>query len=152
MRPEAHRPRTHGTSSRARATAAPHVLLFLAAVLAAPSILAAQTHAARDISCGETVVDSSTTEAVRPRRTAGPAPVYPAALRQEGTGGVVRLQYVVDCAGRVDSTSIQVITSPDERFSRAAMFAIQHTRFMPATLEGRPVVYLMEQNIRFAVR
>src|SRR5690606_32347907 len=112
----------------------------------------AQAPAARDTSCGARVADSATTEAVRPRRTAGPAPVYPAALRREGTGGVVRLQYVVDCAGRVDSTSVRVLTSPDERLSDAAVFAIRHTRFTPATLEGRPVVYRMEHNIRFAVR
>ncbi|HPF61437.1 MAG TPA: energy transducer TonB [Gemmatimonadales bacterium] len=148
MKPDAHR----GSGSPARATAAPHLFLLVAAVLAAPSMVAAQAPAARDTSCGARVADSATTEAVRPRRTSGPAPVYPAALRRAGTGGVVRVQYVVDCAGRVDSASVRVVASPDERFSDAAVFAIRHTRFRPATREGRPVVYRMEQNIRFAVR
>ncbi|MEZ4379321.1 MAG: energy transducer TonB [Gemmatimonadales bacterium] len=148
MKPDAHR----GSGSPARATAAPHLFLLVAAVVAAPSMVAAQAPAARDISCGETVVDSSTTGTVRPTRVYGPAPVYPADLRDAGKSGVVRLQFVVDCAGRVDSTSVRVITSPDERFSDAAVFAIRHTRFRPATLEGRPVVYRMEQNIRFEVR
>lgn len=79
----------------------------------------------------------------------GPRPSYPAALRQAGIEGTVRLRFVVTARGTVDSTTVVVVRTTHEDFDSAAVGAILAWRFRPARLRGTAVPQLVEQVVRF---
>lgn len=80
------------------------------------------------------------------------APEYPQELAALGTQGVVRAFYVVDTAGAVDTSSIQVVYSDDPHFTASVVTALARMRFRPATKAGRPVRQQVEQQFRFRIR
>lgn len=77
------------------------------------------------------------------------APVYPPELSARGVEGAVEATYVVDAAGRVDTTSIQVMRSDDPRFTQSVRTALGEARFRPATRGGKAVRQLVAQRFRF---
>ena len=79
------------------------------------------------------------------------APAYPPDLLAMGTEGSVRFQYVVDTTGWVDTTTIEVLTSDDVRFTESVRAALGVMRFRPARREGRPVRQLVEQQFHFRI-
>ncbi|MGD9522270.1 MAG: energy transducer TonB [Gemmatimonadales bacterium] len=85
------------------------------------------------------------------QRTGGPAPEYPDAMRMVGIDGTVRLRFVVGTNGRVESGSIQVVSSTNKAFEPAAIKAIRESTFKPAKMRGQAVRQLVEQNIRFSL-
>ena len=79
------------------------------------------------------------------------APVYPEELRAKGVEGLVQTTYVVDTAGRVDTTTIRVTQSNDPRFTESVRTALGETRFRPARRAGKTVRQLVEQRFRFKI-
>ena len=79
------------------------------------------------------------------------APAYPPDLLAMGTEGSVRTMYVVDTTGRVDTATIEVLSSDDERFTASVRDALGLMRFRPARREGRPVRQLVEQKFHFRI-
>ncbi len=77
------------------------------------------------------------------------APVYPPDLAASGTEGRVHAMYVVDTAGRVDTTTIRVMRSDDPRFTASIRTALGGMLFRPAKRAGKPVRQLVEQKFRF---
>lgn len=73
---------------------------------------------------------------------------YPKAL-QDLSGRVV-LQFVVSETGRVDSSSIRVISTTDAHFVDAAKFTALSMTFDPARSKGAAVQMLVQQAISFA--
>ncbi len=80
------------------------------------------------------------------------APAYPTDLLAMGTEGSVRTQYVVDTTGRVDTSTIDVLTSDDTRFTESVRAALGMMQFRPAKRAGRPVRQLVEQQFHFRIR
>jgi protein TonB len=80
------------------------------------------------------------------------APEYPEELAALGTQGVVRVFYVVDTTGTVDTTSIQVVYSDDPHFTTSVVTALARMRFRPATRGGKAVRQLVEQQFTFRIR
>lgn len=80
-----------------------------------------------------------------------PAPVYPSDLAEAGVGGLVRATYVVDTAGRVDTTTIRIISSDHPGFTASVQTALGEMRFRPAKRHGKPVRQLIEQQFRFQI-
>jgi TonB family protein len=80
------------------------------------------------------------------------APAYPPDLLAMGTEGSVRAQYVVDTTGRVDTATIEVVSSDDDRFTESVRAALGMMRFRPARREGRPVRQLVEQKFHFRIQ
>jgi TonB family protein len=70
-------------------------------------------------------------------------------LRRRGVTGEVRLQFVIGCDGRVDSTTVMISSTTDSLFTGSAIAAIVGTEFSPAMLNGRAVAYREELAIRF---
>lgn len=99
--------------------------------------------------CPASVTDSTTASVVHPKYTSGPKPRYPMALWRDGVVGDVRVQFVVGCDGRVDSTTVAVLSATDSLFAKAAVTAMVASAFSPAMLDGRAVRYRREQVIRF---
>ena len=77
------------------------------------------------------------------------APVYPPELSARGVEGAVEATYVVDAAGRVDTTTIQVMRSDHPRFTESVRRALAEARFRPATRGGKAVRQLVQQRFRF---
>jgi TonB family protein len=79
------------------------------------------------------------------------APIYPRDLMAIGAEGLVDAIYVVDTAGRVDTTTIRVVHSDDPRFTESVRTALGQTRFRPALRAGKTVRQLVEQKFRFKI-
>ena len=77
------------------------------------------------------------------------APVYPPELIAKGIQGMVQAIYVVDTAGWVDTTSIEVVTSDDPGFTQSVRQALDRMRFRPAIRAGHPVRQRVQQKFRF---
>ena len=79
------------------------------------------------------------------------APVYPTDLAEAGVEGAVRATYVVDITGRVDTTTIRIMSSDHRLFTTSVQAALGEMRFRPAKRRGQPVRQLVEQRFRFQV-
>lgn len=79
------------------------------------------------------------------------APAYPSALAEAGVEGAVRASYVVDATGRVDTTTIRILSSDEPRFTASVQTALAEMRFRPAKRRGKPVRQLVEQRFRFQI-
>lgn len=79
------------------------------------------------------------------------APVYPRDLLSLGAQGMVHAIYVVDTAGRVDTTSVKVVESDDPRFTASVLEALGLMRFRPARRAGKTVRQMVEQSFRFRI-
>lgn len=78
-------------------------------------------------------------------------PRYPEQLRSAGVDGRVLVQFVVDTTGRIDPTSIKVLESTHELFSRAVRDALGAFRFAPAEVGGRRVSALAQMPFDFHI-
>lgn len=85
-------------------------------------------------------------------RTAGSAaPAYPLELMVEGKEGSVYLRFVVDTTGRAEAASIEVLRSSHPAFAQSVRQALPLMLYMPATIAGRRVRQLVEQNFEFRI-
>ena len=64
-------------------------------------------------------------------------PRYPEQLRQAGVDGRVLVRFTVDTTGRVDPSSVKILTSTHDLFSRAVRESLAGFRFKPAEVNGR---------------
>ena len=78
-------------------------------------------------------------------------PAYPEALRSAGITGTVSVQFVVDTAGRVEASSVRVIASSHELFTRAVLASLRQARFTPGEVAGHAVRTLVERSFRFDI-
>jgi TonB family protein len=74
-------------------------------------------------------------------------PVYPAAARQAGTSGVVRLSVIITKEGRV--RDIRVVTGPGRDLDVAAMQAVSQWVYQPTLLNGEPVEVVTTVDVNF---
>jgi TonB family protein len=100
--------------------------------------------------------DSMTYVAANVDRDASPAgvnpkPAYPADLLRRGIETSFSVYFVVDTAGRVDTTSIQFPPSVEPRFLQAVRDVMVRWHFVPAEVRGRRVRQWMEQTFRFKI-
>lgn len=77
--------------------------------------------------------------------------LYPPELKEAGIGGVVVLRYSVGENGRVDTTSISIISSTEPRLDPAARQVVRRMVFDPAMINNRPVRVWVEQPLTFYV-
>ncbi len=65
-----------------------------------------------------------------------PAPRYPAVLAKEKVGGQVVVRFLVTTNGLVDTSTIEVVSSPHPLFSAAVREVLPLHRFLPAEVGG----------------
>jgi len=87
----------------------------------------------------------------RPARQANKhdRPTYPEPLRDVGTRGSVRAQFVVDSLGRADTNSIKILTSSDPEMASAVRAFLANVVYKPAMVGGHPVYQLVEESYDF---
>ena len=72
---------------------------------------------------------------------------YPAGVR--GVGGDVIAQYVVDQNGLVEMSSFKVLRPADPRLISAVKAALANWHYQPASVGGRRVKQLVQQEFQF---
>jgi TonB family protein len=77
------------------------------------------------------------------------SPKYPRALEMAGIPGRVVLTFVVDTAGKVETSTLTVIEATDSAFAQSSRDAIMATRFAPARIRGQAVRQLVRQTHLF---
>lgn len=78
-----------------------------------------------------------------------PMPRYPQLLKDAGVEGLVRLRFVVDTAGRVEPTTVQVVEASHPAFAAAVQGVLPRLRFTPARVGPRKVRQLVEFPLQF---
>ena len=79
------------------------------------------------------------------------APSYPPDLLAMGVEGTVKTRYVVDSTGVADTASLKILFSTHPGFTEAVRTALPNMRFRPASLGGRHVRQLVEQDFHFKI-
>jgi len=79
------------------------------------------------------------------------APLYPQALLDGGVEGSVEAEFVVDTTGRVDLTTIKILSSTHEDFSASVQTALAGALFRPAWRNLRKVRQLVHQRFAFRI-
>ena len=85
----------------------------------------------------------------RPRIISITEPKYPAVLESAGITGRVVFDFVVDTLGRVNRSSIKVVSSTNKAFEQPAVDALVTAVFAPGKVQGAPVQVLVRQAISF---
>jgi protein TonB len=86
-----------------------------------------------------------------PRKTHHVSPVYPGGAKEEGVQGIVLLRATLSTEGI--PSDFQVLRSPDQRLSEAALEAARHWRFEPArTADGTPVAVYFTVTFNFKLQ
>ena len=78
-------------------------------------------------------------------------PRYPEMLRAAGVSGRVLVRFVIDTVGRVDPSSLVILQSTHDLFSRAVRDVMPAMRLIPAEVSGRRVPMLAEMSFEFAL-
>ena len=79
------------------------------------------------------------------------APAYPLKLLEKRVMGTVAARYVVDTTGFADTTSFEVLNSPNPEFIKAVKEALPYMRFSPAKIGSMKVRQLVEQQFSFKI-
>jgi len=74
--------------------------------------------------------------------------IYPEEARRDGVTGTLNMQFTVDENGNL--ISFKVIDGPDHpALTKAAIHALQATKWIPGEKDGKPVAAIMEMGIGF---
>lgn len=79
-------------------------------------------------------------------------PRYPESLRQAGVDGRVVIRFIVDTVGKIDLSSVQVLQSTHDLFTRAVRDVLGNFRFKPAESRGVRVRAMAEMPFEFQIR
>ena len=74
-------------------------------------------------------------------------PVYPKELKEQGIGGVVVIEFVVNTRGEVENP--RVIESPHPKLSQNAVAALLKSKFEPGKVNGIPTHALLKVPVTF---
>jgi TonB family protein len=76
---------------------------------------------------------------------------FPPSLFASRTRGLVVAEFVVDTLGRVEGSTVGIVSSTAPLFTDAVRVALATATFVPALKEGRPVRQLVQQPFEFDV-
>jgi periplasmic protein TonB len=79
-------------------------------------------------------------------------PTYPVGLRSNRTDGAVEIEFIIGADGRLEPGSIQLLSSSNERLTKAVMDIAPGLRYTPGEVSGRAVRVLTEQTFTFAMQ
>ena len=64
---------------------------------------------------------------------------YPDELRRAGTSGTVQLQFVIGSNGKVEPSSVEVVSAPAPALGAAAKTVVEKLEFVPGKRDGGAV-------------
>jgi len=77
------------------------------------------------------------------------APRYPSSMKASGVSGAVFVQFVVDETGRIEMPTFKVLKSSGPEFTAAVKEVLPAWRLNPASVHGKRVKQLVEQEFQF---
>ena len=80
-----------------------------------------------------------------------PSPKYPPALKTVGVQGNANLRYVIGADGKVERSSVTVMSSTNKAFEEPAIETIMACTYKPAKLRGSPVRQVVDQTVKFTI-
>jgi hypothetical protein len=80
-----------------------------------------------------------------------PSPAYPADLASRGTRALVSTMFVVSEQGQPDLGTFRALNDADAQFVESIRAALQHTRFVPAQKDGKPVPQVVQTTYDFGL-
>jgi TonB family protein len=86
-----------------------------------------------------------------PELLSSPPLRYPALLRLAHIEGTVIVQGVVDTLGRIERTTLRVISSPHPALSTSAVDCLAGAVFRPGRVDGRAVRVLVQLPVQFTI-
>jgi len=78
-------------------------------------------------------------------------PKYPTDLRNAGIEGKTMFEFVIEANGRVDLTTVQVVSATAQQFVKAVLDALPDLRFEPLYVEGCPVPVVARMPFEFSL-
>lgn len=78
-----------------------------------------------------------------------PKPRYPPALQAAGVTGHAVVEFIVNTEGKVEPSSVKILSSTHQQFEQPAKEAILKSTFRPARYRGAPVRQLVNQRVTF---
>jgi len=75
-------------------------------------------------------------------------PIYPPSARAAHIGGTVVIKAMITKDGMIQNA--EVVSSPDESLSQAALDAVRQWRYQPYTLNGEPAAVMTTINLNFS--
>jgi protein TonB len=85
------------------------------------------------------------------RIVASRKPRYPESLRMAGIDGRVLVRFTVDTTGAVDMSSVTILASTHDLFTRSVRDVLASYRFKPAEQHGKRVPSLAEMPFEFSI-
>jgi TonB family protein len=82
----------------------------------------------------------------------GHGPRYPTDLRNANVEGSTRFEFVVDTSGRVDLTTVAVMSATAPQFVKAVWDALPNLQFEPLRVEGCPAPVLLQAPFDFTLQ
>lgn len=79
-------------------------------------------------------------------------PEYPRVMAAAAVSGEVRIEFVVDTAGKCEPGSVRVVASTNALFERPAIDAVVATVYRSARVRGQPVRQLVQQRVAFRLK
>lgn len=79
-------------------------------------------------------------------------PEYPRVMAAAGVSGEVRVEFVVDTAGKCEPGSVRVVSSTAQAFEGPAIDAVVATVYRSARVRGQPVRQLVQQRVAFRLK
>lgn len=79
------------------------------------------------------------------------APPYPGSLLRLGIEGFTSVQFVVDSTGAIDLRTFREMKASHPLFTLSVYSALPRMRYRPATIGGRPVRQLVQQQFNFKI-
>jgi protein TonB len=81
-----------------------------------------------------------------------PAPDYPEMLKQAMVQGEVQVQFVIDTTGRADMSTLKILKSTHDQFTKAVRDVLPKMRFLPAEVGGRKVKQFVQLPFTFNIK
>jgi hypothetical protein len=79
------------------------------------------------------------------------APSFPPKMLEQKISGFVRAEWVVQADGSADTTSLRIIESSNDEFTKAVRDALPFMRFSPARIGRKAVNQLVQQEFTFRI-
>lgn len=146
-------------STPARGTVRPHFIVWGAAPMYGPSVVAdSTTDSQREYVVTVTRRSGGPFDGIDTARAKPPVAIggslriqYPERLRASGQRGDVVMRFAIDTTGRVVRASEEVVSSSAREFRQAVESALPRMRFTPARLEGEPVCAMVLLPFAFSL-
>jgi protein TonB len=76
-------------------------------------------------------------------------PEYPDSLRAAGVGGSAVVEFIVNADGKIDRTSIGIVSATHVKFADAVRLAVMDANFFPAKKGGQDVAQIYQLPVTF---